>query len=325
MFQFNRIPEDIPAEWTLERERLTQARIRSMLGIPLAVGGRVWGGIGFVAMREPRCWTGDEVQRLGLVGEIIMEALLRREAEESSRRQRDELTHMARVGALGQLTAALAHELNQPLAAIRANAQATRRLLAAGRQPDDLDEVLGDIADDAARAGDLIRRLRDLLRRREMEKIPLDVNQALQDVEPIALTEARLHEARLVLQLAPALPRVAGDAVQLQQVLLNLVRNASEAMAETPPEDREIVVRTYAETPEELTVAVEDAGPPVEEATLEAMFTPFHTTKAEGLGMGLAISRSIVEAHGGRLWASRRPERGLVVRFTLPAQRETAA
>ena len=231
---------------------------------------------------------------------------------------------MARVAALGELTAALAHELNQPLAAIQANAQATRRLLAAGQQPDDLDEVLGDIVSDATRAADLIRRLRDLLRRRELEKILLDVNEALQDVESIALTEARRHEARLVLRLAPGLPRVAGDAVQLQQVLLNLVRNASEAMDKTPPEDREIVVRSYADTPAELVVSVEDAGPPIDAATLDSMFTPFHTTKPEGLGMGLAISRSIVEAHGGRLWAARRVRRGLVVRFTLPTPRETA-
>jgi signal transduction histidine kinase len=236
--------------------------------------------------------------------------------------QRDELAHVARVGALGQLTAALAHELNQPLAAIRANAQATRRLLAAGRRPDDLDEALGDIASDAARAADLIRRLRDLLRRREMEKIPVDVNRVIQDVEPIALPEARRHEARLALRLAPDLPRVAGDAVQLQQVLLNLVRNAGEAMTSTPVERREIVVRTSAGTEAEVTVAVEDAGPPVDPATLGAMFTPFHSTKPEGLGMGLAISRSIVEAHGGRLWAERREAGGLAVRFTLPATRE---
>jgi signal transduction histidine kinase len=106
---------------------------------------------------------------------------------------------------------------------------------------------------------------------------------------------------------------------------LNLVRNASEAMVDIPPEDREVVVRTYAETPEELTVSVEDAGPSIDDATLEAMFTPFHTTKPEGLGMGLAISRSIIEAHGGRLWAARRPDRGLVVRFTLPILREASA
>jgi C4-dicarboxylate-specific signal transduction histidine kinase len=238
--------------------------------------------------------------------------------------QRDELAHVARVAALGELTAAIAHELNQPLAAISANAQATRRVLASGRQPDDLDEVLDDIVSDAGRAGGLIRRLRDLLRRRQLERIPLDVNQALLDIESIALTETRRHEARLVLQLAPGLPPVAGDAVQLQQVVLNLVRNASEAMAGTPPEDREIVVRTYAETPEEITVAVEDAGPPVDADTLEAMFRPFHTTKPDGLGMGLPISRSIIEAHGGRIWSAPGPH-GLVVRFTLPATREPSA
>ena len=255
----------------------------------------------------------------------MMGAVARRESEESARRRQDELAHVARVAALGELTAALAHELNQPLAAIRANAQATQRLLAAGRKLDDLDEILRDIVRDAIRAGDLILRLRNLLRRRAIEKVPLDVNQVIVDVESIARAEVARHDARLVLQLAATVPLTSGDAVQLQQVLLNLVRNAAEAMVGIAPELRDVVVRTAAETPEELAVSVEDVGPRIDDATLQNMFQPFHTTKPDGLGMGLAISRSIIEAHGGRLSAERRPEEGLVLQFSLPAEREQSA
>jgi len=314
-----RVPDDLPAKAVAEREKFPRVGIRSFLSIPLMAGGRAWGFIGLGAFRQPREWTPEEMQRLRLVGEIMMEAIRRRESEEEAHRKREELTHLARVAALGELTAALAHELNQPLAAIHANVQATRRLLARGKPPDDLDEVLRDVAGDATRAGDLIRRLRDLLRRRELKKIPLDLNQIVREIESIGHVEVHRHGARLVLELTPEAPGVQGDAVQLQQVLLNLVRNAAEAVADNQTEDREVVVRTAAAPPDQVMVSVEDAGPPIDEATFEGLFTPFHTTKPDGLGMGLAISRSIVEAHGGRLWAERRPGRGLAIRFTLPA------
>lgn len=312
-----RVPDDLPAEAVAEREKFPQVGIRSHLSIPLMAAGRAWGFIGLGAFRQPREWTPEEIQRLRLVGEIMMEAVRRLESEEAVRQRRDELAHVARVAVLGELTATLAHELNQPLAAIQANVQATRRIMASGQLPDDLDEVLGDVSRDARRAGDLIQHLRDLLRRRELEKVQLDLNQVFRKVEPLARADAARHGARLVFELTPGL-HVPGDHVQLQQVLLNLVRNAAEAMAGDQPDAREVVVRTASSPPDRVMVSVEDTGPPIDHAAFGGLFTPFHTTKPEGLGMGLAISRSIVEAHGGRLWAERRPERGLAVRFTLP-------
>ena len=323
--QLSRLPEELPAAATTEREWVTDSGLRSHLIIPLSAGDHVWGGIGFGAFFRHRRWTDDEAQRLSLVGEIIMEALRRRAAEEAARRQHDELAHVARVAALGELTAALAHELNQPLAAIGTSAQAIRRFLAAGRQVDNLDDVLSGITADATRAAELIRRLRNLLRRRELEKVPLDLSDVIRDLQPIAETEVRRHGARLVLQLAAGLPRVTGDAVQLQQVVLNLARNAAEAMADNPLEAREVVIRTSALPPETVTVTVEDSGPPIGAAALEAMFAPFHTTKPNGLGMGLAISLSIIEAHGGRLWAEQRPVAGLALQFALPIHQGSGA
>jgi len=312
-----RVPDDLPAEAVAERERFPRIGIRSHLAIPLVTGGRAWGFIGIAAFSQPRDWTPEEIQRLRLVGEIMMNALLRRESEESASHRRDELAHVARVAALGDLTAALAHELNQPLAAIQANVQATRRLLARGEPPSDLDEILGDIGGDATRAADLIRRLRDLLRRGELEKVPLDLNQVVRDIEHIGQAEAHRHGARLILRLEPDVPKAQGDAVQLQQVLLNLIRNAAEAMAGMPADTLEVVVHTAVSPADRVMVTVEDTGPPIDDAAFKGLFTPFHTTKPEGLGMGLAISLSIIEAHGGWLWAERRPERGLAVRFTL--------
>ena len=314
--------EGLPAEAQEEARYVRAAGMRAHLGIPLVFAGRVWGAFGFASFREPRRWTDEEVDRLRLVGEIMMAALLRRDNDKASQRQREELAHVARVAALGELTAALAHELNQPLAAIGANAAALRRTVSLGRPPAKLDEILSDIARDAERGGALILRLRSLLKRREIEKESLDVNQVVLDVQVLLAAEARRHDARLIHRLADTavLPRVAGDAIQLQQVVLNLVCNAAEAMTEIPLAAREIIVSSSATDPDEVVVAVQDCGPAIDQETFDAMFVPFVSTKREGLGMGLAISRSIIEAHGGRLWAERRSESGLSVQFTLPAE-----
>jgi C4-dicarboxylate-specific signal transduction histidine kinase len=317
----NRMPDDLPDEAMAERARARMLGMESLLAIPLTTGDRVWGAIGLAAVRRARHWTSQEIQRLRLVGEIIMDALVHREAQEAARHQRDELAHLARVVALGELTAALAHELNQPLAAIRTNAEALELFVAQGKPIGHLDSALADIIGDATRAGSLIRRLHDLLRRRQMARVALDINRTILDVRPIIITDARRHGVGVTFRLAPDLPRVWGDTVQLQQVVLNLVRNAAEAMAGAAADTGEIAVSTSrAPTAGQIMVSVDDAGPAIDDATFQLLFAPFQTTKPEGLGMGLAISRSIIQAHGGHLWAERRPEGGLAARFTIPAR-----
>ncbi|MGH7303624.1 MAG: sensor histidine kinase [Candidatus Rokuibacteriota bacterium] len=316
----SRVPGDLPMEAAAERETFCAERIRSHVAVPLSRSGRAWGVIALATSLQARLWMPEDVQRLRVIGEIMMSAVERLESDEAMRRLREELTHLARVVSLGDLTIALTHELNQPLTAIKTNAQAARRLLAGGVPSAELDDALGDIAADATRAADLIERLAVLFRRGELERIAVDVNQVVRDFEVVARAEARRHGAPLVLRLAADLLPVRGDRVQLQQVLLNLIRNAAEAMADVAPTTRDVEVSTSLTAPGQITVSVADSGCSIDAAVFDRLFHPFYTTKRDGLGMGLAISRSIVEAHGGRLWAERRASGGLVLSFTLPAE-----
>lgn len=244
----------------------------------------------------------------------------RRQAEEAARRQRDELAHALRVTTLGELTASFAHELNQPLAAILANAQSTRRLLAVDRAgPGDVEAALVDIAEDADRAAQTIRRLRSLFRKEHTERAPLDVNALVEDVLGLLRTDMRHKIIAVRVDRAEGLPCVLGDSIQLRQVILNLLVNAEEAIALTEDGPREIHLATSRPDPGHVAVAIRDSGIGVKDDELERIFEHFVSSKPQGLGMGLAISRSIVEAHGGRLWAARNDDRGLTLHLELPA------
>jgi C4-dicarboxylate-specific signal transduction histidine kinase len=243
----------------------------------------------------------------------------RRDAEDEASRLRDELVHISRATTLGQVAASLAHEINQPLAAILSNAQAARRFLAA--DVPDLTEVQGalsDIIEDDRRAGQVIDRLRSLLRRGEVERGILDVNEMIREVSRLVQSSALVRGAAVRLALAEALAPVLGDRIQLQQVVLNLAQNSLEAMEGAPAESRKLTVRTSTDGAGTVKVSVVDTGPPLDEQALDRMFEPFHTTKEAGLGVGLPISRSIIEAHGGQIWATCNDGRGLTVHFTLP-------
>jgi signal transduction histidine kinase len=223
------------------------------------------------------------------------------------------------VTAVGELTTTLAHEINQPLGAIVSNAEAARRLVdLAEPKRTDLLETLGDIIDDGQRASEVIRRLRAMLRTGTAEQKPCDLNGLI--VEVIKFLEADLFRAGVStdLRLREGLPLVRGDAIQLQQVILNLALNAEDAMANGAGEPKRLTVETAERRPGTVEVCVRDTGVGVKEGDLEGMFKPFVTTKTSGLGIGLSISRSIVEAHRGTIRAERNPDRGLSVRVELP-------
>ena len=244
----------------------------------------------------------------------------RRRAQAEIEEQRRQLSHLARVTVLGQLSGALAHELNQPLAAIGSNADAARRIL--GQHPTDyveLDAILTDIVSANHRAAQVIRRLRAMLNRGETRMAPLDTAELVQDV--LELAHAELITRRVIASavLAPNLPQVLGDRVQLQQVLLNLVLNASEAMSVNDPQDRRLSLIATTDARRNVQISVRDCGIGIPPNLIDRLFEPFVTTKPQGLGLGLSISRTIVAAHGGRLWAQNNTDRGATVHCLLVA------
>ncbi len=244
-------------------------------------------------------------------------------AEVEARKQRERLAHVARLGTLGEMAAGIAHELNQPLAAIANYTQACQRLIVAGEMDqEELGQVLGRVTAQAQRAGDVIQRLRAFVRRHTPDRRTRDANEIIREILPLVEMDCRSHEVALQLQFQQDLPKVQVDGVQLQQVLLNLTRNAVEAMNACAPEHRSLVVRSEALNEDEVELAVEDTGPGVPAGMLEQLFEPFFTTKSEGMGLGLSLSRSIIEAHGGTLRYDAQPDGGSVFRIKLPTAPE---
>ena len=254
---------------------------------------------------------------------IARDITARKKAEVEGLQHREELAHLSRVTMLGELSGSLAHELNQPLTAILSNAQAAKRFLE--HDSVDLDEVrdiLTDIVDQDIRAGEVIHRLRLLLKKGEVDQQPLDVNNTVQEVLKLIHGDLVNHSVTMHTQLAPALPTVKGDRVQLQQVLLNLVMNASDAMNSNSSTDRQMIVRTELSDGEGVRFSVSDCGSGIAPDELEQVFDPFFTTKPHGLGLGLSVCRTIISAHGGKLWAANNPERGVTFHFTVPVSNE---
>jgi C4-dicarboxylate-specific signal transduction histidine kinase len=221
---------------------------------------------------------------------------------------------------MGQLTASIAHEVNQPIAATVTNAQAALRFLS--RQPVAVDEVrqsLDDIVKDGNRAGAVIGRIRDLIKKAPLRRDRLEINEAIREVIDLSRSEATKNSVSLHAELAERSLVVQGDRVQLQQVILNLIINAVEAMSSLDDGPRELLISSETFEAANIVVTVRDSGPGLAPGALERLFQPFYTTKPSGLGLGLSICRSIVESHGGKLWASPNVPRGAVFQFRVPA------
>jgi PAS domain S-box-containing protein len=244
------------------------------------------------------------------------------EARENDRRYREtqmELAHANRVATMGQLTASIAHEVNQPIAAMVTNAEAALRWLRAGPSHlDEVQQVLPSIIGDGNRAGEVIHRIRGLMKKAPPRKDRLEINAVILEIIDLTRGEAMKYGISVLTELAGHLPVVEADRVQLQQVLLNLIVNALEAMGAANEGPRELLISTRRTEISGVLVAVQDSGPGLEAAMLERVFESFYTTKPTGLGLGLSICRSIIEAHGGRLWASTNQRRGATLQFTLP-------
>ncbi len=323
LVRFSRVDELPEDDARVDRQTYRRLGIKSQVAVPLTVEGAVVGALAFSTVGAERVWRDEFVQRLHLLGDVFAHTLSRRRSETEGQRLRQDLAHVGRVSTMGELTAALAHELNQPLTAILSNAQAAQRILASGRTDlTEIPEILADIVEDDKRAGAVIHRLRGFLKKSTVELVALDIGELVGQVARLVSSDAIIRQVAIRLDLATGLPPVCGDRVQLQQVILNLLMNGLDAMREPGERERTLVLRTSRGGPESLVVAVEDSGVGIDEADLDHVFHAFYTTKADGLGMGLAIARSIVEAHGGRLSARNNPGGGATFSFTLPTIKE---
>jgi PAS domain S-box-containing protein len=268
-------------------------------------------------------------QGVAFVLDLTERKRMEAEARESEQRYRDvqmELAHANRVATMGQLTASVAHEVNQPIGATVTNAQAALRFLD-WRQPD-LEEVrraLASIVKDGSRAADVIRRIRELIKKAPPRKDRLEINAAILEVIELTHSEAMKNGVSVKTELAQGLPLIHGDRVQLQQVMLNLVINAIEAMSSMREGARELLISTGRTESGGVLVAVRDSGPGLEPGSSERVLEAFYTTKPGGLGLGLSICRSILEAHGGRLWANSNVPRGAIFQFTVPAHTDSTS
>jgi C4-dicarboxylate-specific signal transduction histidine kinase len=271
------------------------------------------------SLRDARDNLERTVQELWRTNEALHEENAeRKRAEDGMHKAHAELAHVARVTTLGEMAASIAHEVDQPLSGVVINANACLRFLSAATP--DLGEVrdgLQAIARDGRRASEVIGRIRALARRTATEKEPLDINEVIREVMALAEGEARRTGASVRTELAGDLPRVLGDRVQLQQVVLNLVLNGLEAMHTIVDRPRELAIRTQREPADRVRVAVQDSGAGIDPELENRIFDAFCTTKRGGMGMGLSISRSIVDQHGGRLWAVPNDGPGTTFHFTV--------
>ena len=262
----------------------------------------------------------DELGRFSKTFDQMVSCL--KEAMVSRATLQAEVKHLDRVATMGTLTAALAHEINQPLTAILSNAQAAIRILNA-EQPDfhEVRDALHDIVSDDKRAAEVIRRLRRMLKKEELKSEALELNVVIQEIVDLLRSEIIIINASIAMDLDAGIPDVYGDRIQIQQVILNLLVNAFDAVKGLPEGTREVRISTRVGEADSIRVSVSDSGPGIEAHKPEAVFEAFYTTKNKGMGMGLPISKSIIEQHDGRIWASDNPEGGAVFAFTLPVSR----
>ena len=314
-----------PSKW---REHIATVERHEPFRDFVYMARRTDGSLGFISISGKPVVDADGrfLGYRGVARDVTQQKRAEEELREREQRYRDaqvELAHVTRVITLGELAASIAHEINQPLAAIVADADASLNWLA---KPDpDLEMIrsaLEGIAKDGNRAGEVIRRIRQLAAKSGPQKVPLDVNGVISDVIPLLRNQVLEHHVALRMDLPPALPAVLADRVQLQQVIINLLMNAIESMASVDDRLRELVISSRGDDGDQVVVTVQDAGVGIDPSKADQLFNAFFTTKPGGMGMGLSISRSIIEAHGGRFWATANASHGATFHFVLPAMRD---
>ena len=313
-------PADVPVEAAADHRSILDLGLRSVVVLPFASGSKVRGAL-WVATTGRRVISAACVVQLRLVADVLANARLRRQAEREARRSRQELAHISRRSSLGELAASVAHQLNQPLTGILSNAQAARYLLESGPEVlDGVQESLDDIVDDCRRASEVILRMREMLAPADAAPAVLDMAALVSEVGLLLVGDAHAHRVSVTMESAHGEPaRVEGVRVLLQQAVLNVINNAIDAVAEVPLPRRVVSIRTTGELDGQVRVMVRDYGTGLPAGAEQQVFEPFFSTKTTGVGMGLAISRSIVENHGGWIAAANDPDGGTLVTISLPA------
>jgi PAS domain S-box-containing protein len=296
--------------------------LHAAFGVPILLGGDVLGVMEFFS-REVRQPDRDLINVMATIGSQIGQFIERKRAEDALQRAQAELAHVTRVATLGELTASIGHEINQPLAAVVNNATACVHWLAA-QNLEEARQCAEFVIADGHRAGEIIARIRALAKKAPSRKDWVDVNDTILEVITLARSQVQSNGVSLQTRLGEDLPLILGDRIQLQQVLLNLIINAIEAMNDVS-DARELSISSADDDSRNVLVAVRDSGPGLDPRNLDRLFQAFYTTKPHGMGMGLAISRSIVEAHGGRLWVTPNEPHGAVFQFTLPSGADEVA
>jgi PAS domain S-box-containing protein len=294
--------------------------LHAAFGFPILLGGDVLGVMEFFSheIRQP---DGDLLDMMAIIGSQIGQFIERKQAEDALHHAQTELAHVTRVATLGEMTASIAHEINQPLGAIVNSASACLRWLEA-QKLDEARRSASRVIAEGHRASEIISRIRELVKKAPPRKDWLDVNETIHEVIALARSEVQRNGVALETQLAEHVPLIFADRIHLQQVILNLMMNAIEAMSGAGEGPRELLVRSGTDESQGVLVAVQDSGPGLDPKSLDHLFDAFYTTKPQGLGMGLAISRSLIEAHSGRLWATANAPHGAVFQFTLPIGNE---
>lgn len=308
----------LPKEAARDRNYMLKVGMKAMAGVPLVIGNRLVAGITFEDFHQERKWTPSLLTKLKLVGDIFANALERQHTATEAGRLRDEAQSIGRLALMGEMAAAIAHELSHPLGAILANAQAARRLLeSAHPNLSQLKEALDDVITGERRAAAYVAEVRTLFRRSDLHTESLQVDALFDAVASLMRSDLLARGVFLEMQIEPALPMITADRVGIEQVMINLIQNAADAVDAIESANRRVTVRAFRRDPQSIGIAVDDTGQGIDEKQLGKIFQPLFTTKSKGTGMGLTIVRSILESHGTYVRVHSERGTGTTFEFTL--------
>ena len=312
-------PEKIPSSLRDVKVWVLKHGPKASAALPMWAGGRVIGAVSFGRFRSARTWSAELLDHLALIVRIFGAAIERKQAEAAARLARNELALAQRRSMMGELVASLTHELNQPLGAVLSNLGGLARLLAQGNPDSALaSRAVNNAIEDAKRAGEIVRRVRAMFRGDVTKKTSIAMAELVNEVAALVASEASLRQISVQIQASSALPAVLGDRILLQQCLLNLLMNAFEALASVDRAQRKVTVQIALRRLESIEIRINDTGPGIHPSIAARLFEPFVTTKSNGMGLGLLVTRSIIEEHGGKIVPEPGAERGTTFTLTLP-------